>query len=264
MLDAYGKPIVFHDGKANDDILSPAQTLMYGYGNELRHQVGHAPRHRRRRQQALRRQRARQGGRRHAVQAAGKRQFRPGTKFKRVLFHRHRRHQPKTEAGEIYGGFGGIFKITQTTPSADKGRLAIVCRGDAAHSGFDNLAFLDANRLIVVEDGGDKLHGQRNAFDAGYIVDVTVDYAAQGSGAHHWRSARDAMAAIDAGLSGKPGFQNDGDNEITGIHVSDGDADASRACIGAAVPTPFEERLARVLHPPARPKHHLRSRRRRK
>ena len=36
---------------------------------------------------------------------------------------------------------------------------------------------------------------------------------------------RDTSATIDSGLLGISGngFQNDGDNEITGIHVSDGD-----------------------------------------
>ena len=47
------------------------------------------------------------------------------------------------------------------------------------------------------------------------------------------------MAAIDSGLSGQEGFQNDGDNEITGIHVSDGNP-TGEGLIGTAVPTPFE------------------------
>ena len=35
------------------------------------------------------------------------------------------------------------------------------------------------------------------------------------------------------------GFQNDGDNEITGIHVSDGDA-SEAGILGAKIPTVFE------------------------
>ena len=36
---------------------------------------------------------------------------------------------------------------------------------------------------------------------------------------------RDASATIDSALlaAGTPGYQNDGDNEITGFHVSNGD-----------------------------------------
>ena len=54
---------------------------------------------------------------------------------------------------------------------------------------------------------------------------------------------RDPSATIDAGLLGKAdetGFQNEGDNEITGIHVSDGDATAG-GLLGAKVPTPFKD-----------------------
>jgi len=52
---------------------------------------------------------------------------------------------------------------------------------------------------------------------------------------------RDPLATIDAGLVTlkDTGFQNDGDNEITGIHVSDGDPSPA-GLLGAKVPTPFE------------------------
>ena len=36
-----------------------------------------------------------------------------------------------------------------------------------------------------------------------------------------------------------PGYQNEGDNEITGIHVSDGDASVD-GLIGTKAPTPFD------------------------
>ena len=45
-------------------------------------------------------------------------------------------------------------------------------------------------------------------------------------------------ATIDSALLGTPGFQNDGDNELTGIHVSDGDAGVD-GLLGAKIPTPF-------------------------
>ena len=53
---------------------------------------------------------------------------------------------------------------------------------------------------------------------------------------------RDASATIDSGLSGTTvggnRFQNDGDNEITGIHVSDGDA-SPRGILGSKIPQPL-------------------------
>jgi hypothetical protein len=47
-----------------------------------------------------------------------------------------------------------------------------------------------------------------------------------------------SSATVDSGLSGSPGFTNDGDNEITGIHVSDGDPSV-KGILGAKTPQPF-------------------------
>jgi hypothetical protein len=51
-----------------------------------------------------------------------------------------------------------------------------------------------------------------------------------------------ASATFDSPLTdGRPGngFQNDGDNELTGIHISDGDASAD-GILGAKTPRPFK------------------------
>jgi hypothetical protein len=52
---------------------------------------------------------------------------------------------------------------------------------------------------------------------------------------------RDASATEDnmLGALGK-GFQNEGDNEITGIHMSDGDP-GTDGILGAKVPQPFQD-----------------------
>jgi len=52
---------------------------------------------------------------------------------------------------------------------------------------------------------------------------------------------RDASATLDnmLGELGN-GFQNEGDNEITGIHMSDGDP-TTGGILGAKVPEPFED-----------------------
>ncbi|MEJ0011417.1 MAG: alkaline phosphatase PhoX [Bauldia sp.] len=239
VLDIYNNPIAFNDGKPNDDILSPNQKALFGYGNELNtrwvtiHDTDTDP--------------AKPFDANALAKAAGgtpfKRpengQFRPGTSFKEFYFTATGDTNTKTEAGAEYGGFGGIFRVTQSKPGADKGRIAIVYRGDAAHTGLDNISFLDANQLIAVEDGGDKLHTQRNAYDSAYIIDVTADYTSKDP-IRMLAQARDDLATIDAGLLGKDGYQNDGDNEITGIHVSDGNPTVE-GLIGTAVPTPFEK-----------------------
>ena len=49
---------------------------------------------------------------------------------------------------------------------------------------------------------------------------------------------RDASATIDSGFSGMDGYQNEGDNEITGIHVSNGDASVA-GLLGAEIPHPW-------------------------
>ncbi len=51
---------------------------------------------------------------------------------------------------------------------------------------------------------------------------------------------RDPSATIDSGLldAGAAGFQNEGDNEITGIHVSNGDPTV-HGLLGTAIPQPF-------------------------
>ena len=40
--------------------------------------------------------------------------------------------------------------------------------------------------------------------------------------------------------AGRPSFQNEGDNEITGIHISDGDPSRS-GLFGAETPAPFKD-----------------------
>ena len=90
----------------------------------------------------------------------------------------------------------------------------------------------------MVEDAGDSLHGQRNALDSGYLINVNGHRGRNGAAPDPVRwlaEGRDASATYDATTS--PGY-NDGDNEVTGIHVSDGDTSTS-GILGAKTPTPF-------------------------
>jgi hypothetical protein len=66
------------------------------------------------------------------------------------------------------------------------------------------------------------LHGQRNAFDSAYLFDTRVDYSNGSQPIRFIAEDRDASATIDSMLlAAGYGFQNDGDQEITGIHLSD-------------------------------------------
>jgi hypothetical protein len=88
-----------------------------------------------------------------------------------------------------------------------------------------------------VEDAGDLLHTQRNALDSGYLFDTTADYAAGDQPTRVLAQGRDASATIDSACAAACG--NDGDNEITGIHTSNGDP-GKNGILGAKEPHPFE------------------------
>ena len=170
--------------------------------------------------------------------------FRPGTAFREFYFTESGDKNKNTEAGADFGGFGGIFKISQKHPSSDFGRLAIFYKSDVAHTGFDNIAFWSKDKLVVVEDAGDILHTQRNALDSGYLFDMNTDYAQPANQPIRiLAQGRDPSATIDSPLSDghrTNGFQNDGDNEITGIHISDGDPTV-HGILGAKNPRPFRD-----------------------
>jgi hypothetical protein len=168
-------------------------------------------------------------------------QFRPGSNFREFLFDETGDTTALTEAGSKFGGFGGVFKLAQKSPSADSGTLTLVYLGDVAHTGFDNCAFISKDAIVFVEDAGDGLHTQRNALDSAYIIDLTVDYSNPANvPARLMAEGRDPSATIDSGFSGLAGFQNEGDNEITGFHVSNGDPSA-KGLLGASIPHPFKD-----------------------
>lgn len=129
---------------------------------------------------------------------------------------------PACTAPNSTGGYATVFKLVQS-PSSNNGTISVLYNGDQAHAGFDNVAFLSQNLIAFVEDAGDTLHTQRDALDSAYLFDVTSDYSHGAQPVRFIAEGRDAAATLDSGLSGTPGFQNDGDNEITGIYVSDGD-----------------------------------------
>ena len=162
--------------------------------------------------------------------------FRPGSDFGQFYF---------TETGDtstsstLPGAWGGVFRISQDGPSADTGRISIAAVGDKEHAGLDNIQFATDRDLLVVEDAGDTLHSQRNALDSGYLYRL-----GGGAGAGtapqpiRWLAeGRDASATFDS-TSG-PAY-NDGDNEITGIHVSDGDPTPA-GILGAKIPNPLSD-----------------------
>jgi hypothetical protein len=165
--------------------------------------------------------------------------FRPGTGFREFYFTET---GDTTNSSTLPGAYGGVFRLSQKSAGANTGRISIVGVGDKEHTGFDNISFATADDLLVVEDAGDSLHTARNALDSGYLFRLENEdsQGQQGGGGHaprpiRWLAeGRDASATFDS--LGGPSY-NDGDNEITGIHVSDGDPSVA-GLLGAKVPQP--------------------------
>ncbi|MEP7055059.1 MAG: alkaline phosphatase PhoX [Actinomycetota bacterium] len=164
--------------------------------------------------------------------------FRPGTGFREYYFTETGDTNTTSTANDGFGGWGAVFRLVLDEPGSMTGTLSPFALGDQAHTGFDNIAFASKNALAVVEDASDGVHTSRNALDSGYLYDASRNYADGTAPLRFLAEGRDPSATIDSALSGSPGFQNDGDNEITGIHFSDGDASVG-GILGAKVPHTF-------------------------
>lgn len=150
-------------------------------------------------------------------------QFLPGSNFRTFFFdatgdtNAASGGQPALAAR---GAWGSIFRVDLSGES-ERGKISIFVLGDAEHSSFDNLTFADANTLLAAEDRGDTLHTQLNRLDSvwAFFLDGSAPKRFLGLG-------RDTASELDAGFlaAGTPGFQNDGDNEPTGLQVSTGSA----------------------------------------
>jgi len=235
-----GQPIVFHAGQADADILSQDVKDLHTYGKQfatswvLLHDTdvdGTQPFD----ANALAKAKLATPFKRPENG-----QFRPGSRFREFYFDATGDTNSLTEAGEAYGGFGAIFRLSQAGPSSGHGVLTLFYRGNLEHTGLDNVAFWDRTHVVFVEDAGDGLHSQRNAFDSAYLFDTQADYAdSNNQPVRLIALGRDASATLDSAYSAAGnGFQNEGDNEITGIHISDGDP-GTGGILGARTPRPF-------------------------
>ena len=74
----------------------------------------------------------------------------------------------------------------------------------------------------------------------GALFDAGTEVVHARSGYSYTPSRRAGRYIVTESLLGADGYQNDGDNEITGIHVSNGDPSIA-GLIGTGAPTPFEK-----------------------
>ena len=161
--------------------------------------------------------------------------FAPDGTFRQFYFTETGDTNALTEADAAHGGFGALMHLTQD-PGSDDGSLRIFYRGNLTHTGLDNLTFVGPTSLAAVEDAGDTLHTQRNALDSGYLFDTSASYAGGRQPVRFLAQGRDASATIDSACGSACG--NDGDNEITGIHASNGDP-STHGILGARPPRLF-------------------------
>jgi len=158
-------------------------------------------------------------------------QFVPGTGFKSFVFDET--GDTNKLAGDYAGtaeraAWGAILRIDMPKAGADTATVKTLEVGDQTHASFDNVSFLDKSTLLVAEDRGETLHTQANALDSLWAFDITKPLDKINADAKRLEAqGRDPEATGDSSLREIPPTtpaktHNDGDNEVTGIHVSDG------------------------------------------
>jgi hypothetical protein len=160
-------------------------------------------------------------------------QFRPLSGFREFFFDETGDTNATSPENDNAGGWGSILRIWQASPSSDTGVITVFYSGNQVHTGLDNVAFFSQNLISFVEDAGDTLHTQRNGLDSAFLWDVTKDYADPANQPVRWLAeGRDPSATIDSSFAFS---KNEGDNEITGLHISNGDPGVD-GILGARVP----------------------------
>ena len=168
--------------------------------------------------------------------------FVPGTGFKSFVFDET--GDTSKVAGDYPGAaeraaWGALLRIDMPKAGADTATVKTIAVGDQAHASFDNVTFVDKSTLLVAEDRGDTLHQQANALDSLWAFDITKPLDKINADAKRLEAqGRDPEATSDVALReiAPTRTHNDGDNEVTGIHVSDGST-AADGILGAQAPT---------------------------
>jgi hypothetical protein len=170
--------------------------------------------------------------------------FVPGTGFKAFVVDET--GDTNKTAGDYPGAaeraaWGALLRIDVPKAGADTATVKAVIVGDQAHASFDNVAFLDKNTVLLTEDRGETLHTQANALDSLWSFDITKPLDKINADAKRLEAqGRDPEATGDSSLREIPPTtpaktHNDGDNELTGIHVSDGSTSPD-GILGADLP----------------------------
>jgi hypothetical protein len=138
------------------------------------------------------------------------------------------------------GAWGALLRIDMPKAGADDATVKALIVGDQAHASFDNVAFLDKNTVLLTEDRGETLHTQANALDSLWSFDITKPLDEINADAKRLEAqGRDPEATGDIAIKEPTPptalTHNDGDNELTGIHVSDGST-STDGILGSELP----------------------------
>jgi hypothetical protein len=125
------------------------------------------------------------------------------------------------------GSWGALLRVDMPKAGADIATVKALVVGDQAHASFDNVTFLDKRTVLLTEDRGETLHQQANALDSLWSFDITKPLDKINADAKRLvAQGRDPEATGDIAIKEPapptPLTHNDGDNELTGVHVSDG------------------------------------------
>jgi hypothetical protein len=136
------------------------------------------------------------------------------------------------------GAWGALLRVDLPKAGADTGTIKAIEVGDQTHASFDNITFLDKSTVLVGEDRGETLHQRANALDSLWSFDISKPLDEINADAKRLiAQGRDPEATGDTALREIPPVRthNDGDNEVTGIHVSDGST-STHGILGADAP----------------------------
>lgn len=120
------------------------------------------------------------------------------------------------------GAYGAFWRVDFPW-GGDNGKISIKILGDAVHNSFDIVDFSGPDSVAIGEDRGSGLHTSLNALDS--LWSYGFDWHGNATaGKRLLAEGRDPSAEIDANYidSATPGFQNEDDNEVTGMTFSDG------------------------------------------
>ncbi len=143
MLNESGSPITF---ASQSPVNAPDQVLDHSYGNQLDtrwvtiHDTatdGTAP---------FNANTAAKGKQATPFKRPENSVFRPGSRFREFYFDETGDTNATSTENDTAGGWGGVQKLVQSSPSANTGKLTLFYEGDQAHTGFDNVAFLSGTR----------------------------------------------------------------------------------------------------------------------